>query len=368
MKGIFMKHLGAIVFLFFIFPVVGMNKQNNPRKYYAACREVDVVAARHIRNTMGRIRIFSADKNTAMLTNDISLLTCELGLSKQHVEEKREQVLQEFKNYYEINDEYWKWIRYTTHQLYSLNEKNKSKFYPNQAHDKEVPESATLLLWKELTVRGINPSRVDFSSALRDPFLYGVKVGSKKSVIVVNPLRWNQASAQLKKFACVCAVEELVEELSVLPIVLRYCWTSVVKPEMRQNSNGIKRLREKTRIVSMYSACLRSKETALLMKKYIDNVFNPSITSDDYAFISAVAWRWKVLNKAQQFRVDMKLETIIPRNSFSEPASEENIFEKAEGEDVEDSGYARRPHNSRAESIADANVSEEDSGYDEFID
>lgn len=348
---------------------MGMNKQNNPREYYAACREVDVVASTHVRNAMGRIRKFSADKNTAMLTSDISLLKCELDLSRQHVEEKREHVLQEFKNYYEINDEYWKWIRYTTYQLHSLNEKNKSKFYPHQAHDRDIPENATLLLWKELTVRGVNASRVDLSSALTDPFLYGVKVGIKKNVIAVNPLRWNHAPAQLKKFASICVVEELVEELSVVPTVLRYCWAAVVRPEMWHDNNGLKRLREMTRIVSMYSACLRSKETAFLIKKYVDNVFNPSITSDDYAFISAAAWRWKVLHKAQQFRADMKLETLlIPRSSFSEPVLEGGISEDDNDKSIEDSRQERKPCNSRAESVSPTNVSEEESGYTDYID
>lgn len=346
-----------------------MNKQDNPRKYYAACREIDDNAAMNVRNAMGRIRSFSADKDIAMLTSDISLLKDELDVSRQRVEEKREHVLQEFKNYYEINDEYWKWIRYTTHQLHSLNEKNKSKFYPYQAHDKEFPESATLLLWKELTVRGVNASRVDFSSALRDPFLYGVKVGIKKNVIAVNPLRWNQAPAQLKKFASICAVEELVEELSVVPTVLKYCWSAVIKPEMWHDRKGVERLREMTRIVSMHSACLRSKETAFLMKKYMDNVVNPCLTSHHYAFISAAAWRWKVLHKAQRVHADMKLETLlIPRNSFREPVLEEGISEEGNDESIEDSGQVRKPCNSRAESLSPTNVSEEESGYIDYID
>jgi hypothetical protein len=335
-----MKYYSVIVLLFFVFSVVdAASKYNEPKKYYTLCREIDCVDARNLRNTIMQIR--SANHNAPFVG-----LKHELDLSRQHVEEKRERALQDFKNYYDINSDIWRWMRSTMTQIHIWKDKNKTKFFIDTRSDKNVPESAVVLLHKELIKRKVNPSRVDLLSTIADPFLYGVKVFRRKSEIAINPKRWDQESLERKQFMSICAVEELVEELSLMRLLLKNWWDRIIPLNKQHDAIGFTRFREMIKIVSMYSACLRDRETAILMKKYAHCIYNPSFTSADYAFISAVEWHWQVLDKAQRYpsvhvwipeqKVDKKINFSLASSSDSE--SDSTVMTSESEDSVNESG------------------------------
>jgi len=276
-----------MIALFFTVSIVeAASKHDHPSKYYAACREIDRADAGRVRDITRQMRL--------MYDNDlIHSIRCDLGLFRQQAEEKRECILQEFKNYYEISDDHWKGIRFKLFDIHNTKYKNRSQFCANIASDTNVPTSATFLIQKELVSRGINTSRVDLSSVISGSLVCDVMVGSKRDLIAINPNTWDQQSLQEKQWMSLYAVGAIEEELSLLPLLLKQCWHNI-KPAKRKNFTGVLKLIEMTKIVNMYFLCLRSKEAAFLVKKYAHSIAISCFTVDDYRFISSVDWRWQV--------------------------------------------------------------------------
>jgi hypothetical protein len=272
-----------------------MNRQDNPKRYYRACREIDKTNARNEKETMRRIKYKDCNY-------EIYSLKCDLDFLMQQLEYKKESILQEFRNYYEIADDNWKMIRYTAHELHRLHARNKAQLCDNTTKDRNVPKSAVALIKKELALRGMNATRVDFSSVESDSLLYAVKVGVEKGEITINPLLWSQKPQKLQQFMSICAAEELIEELSFLPMVLRSCWGHEISTAKYKDFTGLKKLHEMIKIVVMCRASLRNKGAAFLMKKYAHSLINPYFTSSDYEFISKAEWHCRILDKGLQYQ------------------------------------------------------------------
>lgn len=275
-------------FLFFIFSIVqGASKDFDPKQYYALCREIDATNEEVLANYMSQIKLEKDYNKIRDFKNKLDLL-------KQNNEQKKYCVLRDFKNYYEINDNSWNAILSNITEMHGWGKKRKKI---SIRRDENFSESSEQLIKKELSERATNINQVYLFSTLEDPFAYSVKVNSKKKgSITINSNFWNQKPLELRQFMSICAVEELTEELSLLPVLLRYWWKSVIPPHKQQDFAGLKKFREMTRIVTMYSACLMSEQAATLVKKYASSVLNSCFSSNDYAFISKVERYWRAIN------------------------------------------------------------------------
>lgn len=367
-----MKHRFALLILFVVCTAVGMNSQDESKKYRVACKEIDGNAARKARSLANRI---SAENDPAKIDHVITQCRCGLDLLRQQMEEKRELVLQDFKNYYEIDDYDWEWMRHTTTNNHILRQRNKSRFCVDRIGDQAVPECATQLITKELAAHGINTSQVLFSSALEGfSSIYEVRVGIKKAVIDINPSLWEENSIGVKQFISVCAVEELQEKLSLFLAVLKRYWVTVIKPEKQRDSIGFKELKMMTRIIALYSGALRNKQTALLMRKYAKSFDGNHFTSNNYAFISNVTWRWQVLSKTEKSLAQLAEQripmVITPRSSGSllqisrQDLTSDSVlsgFQTTESES-DRTGSSSEPEGQETESESDNSWTESESG------
>ena len=307
-----MKYLCGISLLFFVSFVAGASKENEPKKYYALCREIDAVDARDMASSISQIKLKKD-------YNDVRGCQCELDLLRQHQEEKREYVLHEFKNYYEIDDNNWNAMRSLLTNMYAFR-KEKKKVAIDR--DNNFSASAQKLIEEELLKRKISMSRIKLLSKVNDPFAYSVQqLSEKKGVIGINLKFWRRSSSSLKQFMSACAVEELTEELSLFGVLLKYWWDRIIPLHKQQDAKGFIRLKEMTRVVSMHSVCRMSEKEATLVKKYAHSVVNQSFTSDDYKFISKVERYWRLLNIGKQHCIPtlcLRPSMIRPNNnSFS---------------------------------------------------
>lgn len=348
-----MKYLYTISLFFFVASfAVGANKESEPRKYYALCREINAAYKRDLASSLTQIK---EKKDYA----EVQYFQCELDFLKQQLEQKRECVLLQFKNYYAISDSNWNEIRSKMASMHGVSKKSR---LAGVYTDENFPEDAQLLIKGELEKRIIRVKCIDLLSTTDDSFVCGIEVGRKKRTVSLNLNYWGGASLCFQQFISARIAEELAEELSLLPFLLKSYWGKVVELNKQEDFVGFSTLRDMTKIISMLSLCFKNEKNAGLVKKYANCLVNSSFTSDDYAFISKIKRCWNALNVARQYcTAPLSLTKSVIGLSLSFSSSDE----------VEDSIISKKVKSASQKKLKRrskmAKEVNEDEGYDDSI-
>jgi hypothetical protein len=268
--------------------IVGMNELTI-REYYAACRGIDKAHAEESRNFRRKMMMSGTQK-------DLVTFKKKLKEYKEHINIVRKEVLRDFKESCQIDDRAWRKCVRSGILIALLNQQNMLANTVTMPIDAEFPKSAYVRIAKRLKERKISPNRVQFACSVDSAFFYGVTPSTHEhhiGCLTISVDAWKKASSTKKHFVSMCMVEELIEPLSIITQLIGERWPFLMaSPELRYN---IIKLQNKARVLSVLRVSVKNAKNASLAKKYALSMVNSYFSPNDYAFISAVEWYWRVL-------------------------------------------------------------------------
>lgn len=266
--------------------IVSMNEPTI-REYYAACRGIDKAHAEESRN-------FRRKMMSSGTQNDLEIFKKKLKRYKEDINKMRKEILRDFRDSCQIDNREWQKCVKTGIVIMLLNKQNTLANCGTMTIDAKFPTDAYLRIEKRLKKRQIPPSRVSFACSNNSDFLYGVTPSIDEQgvgCLTINVDAWKKADSPQKNFACMCMVEELIELLSIITQLIGDRWPFVMtSSELRYN---ILALQNRARVLSVLRASVKSAKIASLAKKYALSIATSYFSPADYAFISAVEWRWR---------------------------------------------------------------------------
>jgi hypothetical protein len=258
------------------------------KEYYAIRRKIDKKDAERSRNFVRRVQM----NGTA---DDLDWLRITLNQYRKNINKLREEALQNFAKSCQIDDSAWQGCIERFKAIIRSKKQNMRVFLnPLDAH--LFPIDARLNIEKRLREKGISSGQVQLACGSGDEFFYGVTSsidGCSMGCLTLNVDAWKNADFTKKDFACTCMVAELIEPLSILTQLVGYFWPFMIQtPALRYN---IIKLQNRARVLSVLRISVRNAQNAYLAKKYALSMATSYFSPKDYAFISAVEWRWQAL-------------------------------------------------------------------------